>query len=89
MLYNVLNFLLFIEIFQFFENFYPLFYSFGPFLILLDCFLLIYVVGDRFEHRFDHCFDPFVLISGVMSKLAYRLGFTTIFILHDLMTVSS
>ena len=78
MLYNVLNFLLFIEIFQNFENFYPL-------SIVLDRFD---DVGDRFEHRFDHCFDPFVLISGMMFKLTYRLGFTSIFILHDLMTVS-
>ena len=81
MFYNVLNFLLFIEIFQIFENFYPIFYS-------LDHFLLIYDVGDRFEHRFDRCVDPFMLILGIMSKLAYRLGFTTVCILHDLMTVS-
>ena len=88
MLYNVLNFSLFIEIFQIFSNFYPLFYSFGPFLTLLSCFLLIYDVGDRFERRFDHCVDWFVLISGIMFKLAYRLGFTSICILHDLMTIS-
>ena len=88
MLYNVLNFLLFIEIFQNFENFYPLFYSFGPFLTLLDRFLLIYDVGDHVEHRFDCCFDLFMSISGMMFKLAYRLGFTSICILHDLMTVS-
>ena len=88
MLYNVLNFLLFIEIFQIFENFYPLFYSFGLFLTLLDCFLLIYDVRDRFERCFDHCFDPFVPISGMMFKLAYRLYFTSICILHDLMTFS-
>ena len=89
MLYNVLNFSLFIENFQIFENFYPRFYSFRPFLTLLDRFLLIYDVGDCFERRFDHCVDPFMPISGIMSKLAYRLGFTTICILHDLMTVSS
>ena len=89
MLYNVFNFSLFIEIFQIFENFCPLFYSFGPFFTLFDRFLLIYDVGDRFEHCFDHCFNPFVSFSGVMSKLAYRLGFTTICILHDLVTVSS
>ena len=81
MFYNVLNFLLFIEIFQIFENFYFLFYS-------LDRFLLIYDVGDLFERRFDHCFHSFVPISGMMFKLAYRLGFTSIFILHDLMTIS-
>ena len=88
MLYNVLNFLLFIEIFQIFENFYPLFYSFGPFLTLLDRFLLIYNVGDPFQRRFDRCFDPFMSISDMMFKLAYRLGFTSVCILHDLMTVS-
>ena len=88
MLYNVLNFLLFIKIFQIFENFYPLFYSFGPFLILLDRFLLIYDVGDRIECRFDRCFDSFMLILGMMFKLEYRLGFTSICILHDLMTIS-
>ena len=81
MLYNVLKFLIFIKKFQNFENFYPLFYS-------LDRFLLIYDVGDRFERRFDHCVDPFVPILGIMSKLAYRLAFTTICILHDLMAVS-
>ena len=78
MLYNVLNFLLFIKNFQIFEIFYPLFYSFGLFLTLLD----------RFGHRFDHCFVLFVPILGMMFKLAYRLGFTSIFILHDLMTIS-
>ena len=88
MLYNVLNFLLFIEIFQIFENFYPLFYNFGPFLTLLDRFLLIYDVGDHFERHFDRCFDPFMPISGIMAKLAYMLGFTSIYILHDLMTIS-
>ena len=88
MFYNVLNFLLFIEIFQIFENFYPLCYSFRPFLSLLDRFLLIYDVGDHFERRFDHCFDPFMPISGIMFKPAYRSGFTSICILHDLMTVS-
>ena len=70
MLYNVLNFLLFIEIF------YPLFYSFGLFLTLLDCFLLTYDVGDYFERRFNHCFDPFMPISCMMFKLKYRLYFT-------------
>ena len=88
MLYNVLNFLQFIKKNQIFENFYPRFYSFGPFLILLDRFLLIYDVGDHFERRFDHCFDPFMSILGIMFKLEYILGFTSIFILHDLMTVS-
>ena len=81
MLYNVLNFLLFIKKFQILK-------IFTPFSIVLDRFLLIYDVGDRFEHRFDHCFDLFVLISGIMFKLAYRLGLTSVFILHDLMTIS-
>ena len=75
MLYNVLNF-------------YPLFYSFGPFLTLLDHFLLIYDVEDHFEHRFDHYFDPFVAILGIMSKLAYRLDVISVCILQDLMIVS-
>ena len=88
MLYNVLNFLLFIENFQIFGNFYPLFYSFEPFLTLLERFLLIYDVGDHFERRFDRCFDPFMSILGMMFKMAYRLGFTSNYILHDLMTVS-
>ena len=85
MLYNVLNCLLFIKKIQIFENFYPLFYSFGPFLTLFGPFLLVYDVGDHFEHRFDHCFDPFVPVSGMMFKLEYRLNFIPI---HDLMTIS-
>ena len=81
MFYNVLNFLVFIEIFLIFSNFYPVSCS-------LDHFDLIYDVGDLFECRFSRWIDLFVPISGIMSKLAYRLGFITICILHDLMTVS-
>ena len=43
---------------------------------------------DLFQCRFSHWIDPYVPISGIMSKLAYRLGFTTACILHDLMTIS-
>ena len=82
MFYNVLNFLLFIELFQTFENFYPLSYS-------LDCFDIIHDVGDLSECHFSRWIDPFVSISGIMSKLACRLGFITVCILHDLMIVSS
>ena len=78
MLYNVLSFLLFIEIFKIFT----------PFSIVWTVFGLIYDVGDLFEHSFSCWIDPFVPISGIMSKLAYRLGFITVCILHDLMTVS-
>ena len=61
---------------------------FTPFSIVWTVFGLIYDVGDLFEHRFSRWIDPFMLISGIMSKLAYRSGFITICILHDLMTVS-
>ena len=78
MLYNVLNLLLFIEFFQIYT----------PCSIVWTIFGLIYDVGNHFERRFDLCFEPFVPILGIMFKLAYRLGFTSIYILHDLMTVS-
>ena len=45
---NVLKFLLFIENFQIFENFYPLFCSLDRFLSFWTIFGLIYDVGDLF-----------------------------------------
>ena len=76
MFYNVLNFLIkFLKIFT-------------PFPIVWTIFGLNYDVGDLFECCFSRWIEPFMPISGIMSKLAYRLGFTTICILHDLMTVS-
>ena len=80
-----LNFLLFIEKFW---NFLPTFYSFLPFLTILDRFELIWWCRSLFWVRVDRGFDPFGPISGIMSKLAYRLGFTSVCTLHDLMTVS-
>ena len=84
MFYNVLNYLLFIEIFQFFSIFTP----FPIVWTVSNPFGLIYDVGDLFECRFSRWIEPFMQISGIMSKLAYRLGFITVCILHDLMTVS-
>ena len=81
MFYNVLNFLLFIEFFKILK-------IFTPFPIVWTIFGLIYDVGDLFECRFNCWIDPFMPILGIMSKLTYRLFFITIFILHDLMTVS-
>ena len=78
---KILNFLLFIEIFW---NFYPrsiLFYHFGPFKLIWCC-------RSPFWVRFDRGFDPFMPTVGNMSKLAYRLGFTSSFILHNIMTIS-
>ena len=54
MFYNVLNFLLFIEIFQNFENFYPLSNSLDHFQSFWTIFGLINDVGDLFECRFSH-----------------------------------
>ena len=73
-----LNFLLFIEFF------YPLWL----FLTILDRFELIWWCRSPFWARFDHGSDSFIPISGIMSTLAYRLGFTSVCTLHDLMTVS-
>ena len=67
MLYNVLNFFLFIEFFKFLK-------IFTPFSIVWTIFGLIYDVEDHFERRFDRCFDPFVPVTGMMFTLAYRLG---------------
>ena len=41
-----------------------------------------------FQCCFSRWIDPFMPISGIMSKLTYRLGFITVYIFHDLMTIS-
>ena len=70
----VWNFLIFHYLIEKFWKFNPLsivltvFYCFGPFELIWCC-------RSPFWVHFDHVFDPFVHILGIMSKLAYRLGF--------------
>ena len=81
MIWEILNFLPFIDIFW---NFYPLyivFDHFGPFELSWCC-------RSPFWVWFDRGFDPFMPTASIMSKLAYRLSFTYVCILHNLMTVS-
>ena len=42
---------------------------------ILDRNVVVWCCRSPFWLQFDHVFDPFVPISGIMSKLAYRLGF--------------
>ena len=86
--YVIFKFFTIYRNFKVFWNFLPTLYSFWSFLTILDRFGLIWWCRSPFWAPFDRGFDPFVLILGIMSKLAYRLGFTSICNLHDLMTVS-
>ena len=71
----------FFTIYRIILKFLPTFYSFLPFELIWCC-------RNPFWVRFDRDFDPFMPTVGIMFKMAYRLGFTSVFILHNLMTIS-
>ena len=56
-------------------KFLPTFYSFDLFLTIFGPFGLMWCSRDPFWACFDRVFDLFLPLTGIMSELAYRLGF--------------